>query len=62
MDYKFVEMQIEEHQEEIDELNKELENVTSSYAKSAIQNRLIYLSDNQYRYILQARRMGLTKY
>lgn len=46
---------INAHQEEIDELEAELLNIKNDSAKRAVQNRIAYLQDNQYRYKLQAK-------
>ena len=50
---------INAHQEEIDELEAELPNIKNDSAKRAVQNRIAYLQDNQYRYKLQARAWGM---
>ena len=50
---------INAHQEEIDELEAELPNIKKDSAKRAVQNRIAYLHDNQYRYKLQARAWGM---
>lgn len=46
---------INAHQEEIDELKAEIQSIKNDSAKRAVQNRIAYLQDNQYRYKLQAR-------
>lgn len=62
MDKGFVRTQIEDHQKEIEELNLELNGTKSASVRQAIQNRLSYLNDNQYRYIMQARALGMNEY
>ncbi|WP_086348519.1 hypothetical protein [Candidatus Enterococcus clewellii] len=46
---------IADHQEEIDELEKELTGITNENVINAVQQRLSYLRDNKYHYELQAR-------
>lgn len=46
---------INAHQEEINELEAEIQSIKNDSAKRAVQNRIAYLEDNQYRYKLQAR-------
>lgn len=50
---------INAHQEEIDELKAEIQSIKNDSAKRAVQNRIAYLQDNQYRYKLQARAWGM---
>lgn len=50
---------INAHQEEIDELKAEIPSIKNDSAKRAVQNRIAYLEDNQYRYKLQARAWGM---
>ena len=50
---------INDHQKEINELEESLKSTTNASVKSAINNRLSFLYDNQYRYKLQARAWGI---
>ena len=50
---------INAHQEEIDEMKAEIQSIKNGSAKRAVQNRIAYLEDNQYRYKLQARAWGM---
>lgn len=53
---------IQDHQDEIDQLEYELEQARQWCMTESVQslsNRLSYLKDNQYRYKLQAKAWGL---
>lgn len=50
---------VHDHQKEIDELELELPTITNENARQAVQSRLSFLHDNQYRYKLQARAWGI---
>ncbi len=50
---------IEEHQKEIDEIEREIKKTSSDTVKNILNGRLSYLKDNQYRYRLQAKAWGI---
>lgn len=50
---------IEEHQKEIDEIQREIKRTNSDTVKRILKEKLSYLQDNQYRYKLQAKAWGI---
>lgn len=65
MSKETVREEIQSHQEAIDKLESELATVEQlglTESVHAIKNKLSYLRDNQYRYILQGKAMGMTFY